>query len=244
MTVGVMIVIATGALAGGVVSGLAGFGTGITAMGIWLYAVPPQVAASLVIGCSVVAQMQTLPAIWHDIDFRRVSWFIVPGLIGVPLGTWMLGWLDPHILKAGIGCLLLVFSGYMLLRGAVPGSAWGGRAADGAIGLGGGVLGGLVGLSGPLPTMWATVRGWTKGESRSVFQAFNTAVLVAALGAHAVGGLLTRDVLCAFLAALPGTMVGAWLGVRAYGRVSDVWFRRIILALLCGSGATLLWTNS
>ena len=36
-----------GALAGGFVSGLTGFGTGITAMGFWLYALPLQVASSL-----------------------------------------------------------------------------------------------------------------------------------------------------------------------------------------------------
>jgi uncharacterized protein len=39
------IVIALGALASGFVSGLVGFGTGITAVGIWLYAVTPPVAA-------------------------------------------------------------------------------------------------------------------------------------------------------------------------------------------------------
>ena len=58
-----LIVITFGALAGGFVSGLAGFGTGITAISIWLYAVSPPVAASLVVVCSVIAQVQTLPAI-------------------------------------------------------------------------------------------------------------------------------------------------------------------------------------
>ena len=76
-----------GALAGGFVSGLAGFGTGITALGIWLYALQPTAAATLVVVCSVVAQVQTLPTIWHEIEPNRVLPFIVPGLLGVPLGT-------------------------------------------------------------------------------------------------------------------------------------------------------------
>jgi uncharacterized membrane protein YfcA len=232
-----------GALAGGFVSGLAGFGTGITAMAIWLYAVPPPVAATLVILCSVVAQLQTLPAIWHSINIKRVVWFILPGLIGVPVGTALLTRLDPQILKVGIGTLLLTFSAYMLLRHARPGSAWGGRLADAIIGLGGGVLGGLAGLSGVLPTMWATVRGWTKSESRGVFQSFNTTILGVALLAHAATGLLTREVGWAFLAALPGTLIGAQIGIRAYRRLSDHRFRVIILALLCLSGGTLVWTN-
>ena len=38
-----------GALAGGIVNGLTGFGTALTAIGIWIYAIPPTVAASLAI---------------------------------------------------------------------------------------------------------------------------------------------------------------------------------------------------
>jgi uncharacterized protein len=106
------IVVTVGALAGGFVSGLAGFGTGITAIGIWLYAVPPPVAASLVVVCSVISQAQTIPVIWRSIEAERVFPFIVPGIFGVPLGTVLLSHLDTRILKLGIGSLLLLFSAY------------------------------------------------------------------------------------------------------------------------------------
>jgi uncharacterized membrane protein YfcA len=238
-----VIIIVVGALAGGFVSGLAGFGTGITAMGIWLYAVSPSVAASLVVVCSVVAQVQNLPAIWHAIDAKRVLPFIVPGLFGVPIGTALLSYIDARTFKIGMGGLLLVFSAHMLLRRSPLTSAWGGRLADGAIGFGSGILGGLAGLSGVLPTLWSSVRGWPKDERRGVFQAFNLSILGAALLSHAVGGLLTEDVGWAVLAALPGTLGGAWIGVRVYRRVSDRRFQEIILVLLCVSGLMLIWSN-
>ena len=79
--------ILAGAFAGGLVSGLTGFGTGITAMPFWLAATTPLLASPLVVVCSLVAQFQTLPAIWHAIDFRRARPFIIGGLVGVPLGT-------------------------------------------------------------------------------------------------------------------------------------------------------------
>ena len=50
----------------GFVAGLAGFGTGLTALGIWLHVMPPPVAASLVVVCSVAAQVQTIPVIWRS----------------------------------------------------------------------------------------------------------------------------------------------------------------------------------
>ena len=60
------------------------------------------------------------------------------------------------------------------------------------IGSGNGVAHGLrrlAGLSGALPTLWASVRGWGKDERRGVFQAFNWSVLSATLLAHAAWGL-------------------------------------------------------
>jgi uncharacterized protein len=233
-----------GALAGGFVSGLAGFGTGITALGIWLYALQPTTAATLVVVCSVVAQVQTLPTIWHQIEPNRVLPFIVPGLLGVPLGTMLLSHLDDRLLKMSVGAILIVFSTYMLLERSPRLITWGGRAADAGIGFVGGLLGGLVGLSGPLPTMWATFRGWPKGESRTVFQAFNLSILAMALLAHILAGFLTRKVGWAILIALPGTIIGASLGARVYTRISDQRFRLLILALLGVSGVTLIWTNA
>ncbi len=148
--------------------------------------------------------------------------------MGVPLGTVLVSHLDPRTLKLGIGGLLLLFSAYMLFRRSSAKTAWGGRIADGAVGFGGGVLGGLAGLSGPLPTVWVTIRGWGKQESRSVFQAFNLTILIIALISHALAGLLTAEVGWALLAALPGTIGGALLGARTYGRLNDARFRMIL----------------
>ena len=119
----------------------------------------------------------------------------------------------------------------------------GGRLADGAVGLAGGVLGGLAGLSGPPPILWASVRGWGKDERRGVFQTFNWTVLTASLCMHAATGLVTGEVLRLALIAFPGTLIGAWLGARVYLRLSDRSFGDVVLALLFVSGAVLVWTS-
>jgi uncharacterized membrane protein YfcA len=48
-----------GALAGSFVSGLAGFGTALMALGIWLYVLPPSTVVPLVVICSIIAQTTT-----------------------------------------------------------------------------------------------------------------------------------------------------------------------------------------
>src|ERR1700679_4092884 len=91
-----------GALAGGFVSGLAGFGTALMALGIWLYVVPPDVSVQLVLICSIIAQTWTLPSIWRAIDFKLVWPFVAGGLAGVPLGTLLVAYADPRLFKLGV----------------------------------------------------------------------------------------------------------------------------------------------
>src|SRR6516165_8839302 len=77
-------VLVLGALAGGFVSGLAGFGTALMALGIWLYVLPPSVAVPLVLICSIVAQTSTLHSIRRSIDFKLLWPFVVGGRQSAP----------------------------------------------------------------------------------------------------------------------------------------------------------------
>src|ERR1700755_568791 len=204
-----------GALAGGFVSGLAGFGTALMALGIWLFVLPPAVAVSLVLICSVVAQTSTMPGIWRSIDFRIVWPFLIGGLAGVPLGTLLIAHADPSVFKLSVGVLMLVFPAALYFQRTPMAFSFGGQTADAAIGFAGGILGGLAGLSGPLPILWASVRGWGKHERRGIFQTFNWTVLSAALCLQAATGFIKQEVIWLALLAFPGTILGAWPRRRA-----------------------------
>lgn len=229
-----------GALSGGFVSGLAGFGTGLTALSMWLYVVPPVVASPLVVICSLISQVQTLPQIWHAITWRRVLPFIVGGIAGVPVGTLLLPLIEVALFKTLIGILLIGYCSFMLLRRNGLHITAGGWAADGVVGLFGGLLGGLAGLSGPIPSVWAGLRGWGKDEKRGVFQAFNTTILLLALATQAYGGFLTAEVGRVTLLALPGTLIGSWIGRKIYDRLGARGFDRIVLGILLLSGIALI----
>ena len=238
------ILILVGGFAGGYVSGLTGFGTGLTALPFWLYAVHPVVAAPLVVICSIIAQIQTLPSIWHAINWRLAIPFVLGGLIGVPVGTMLLPYVSPKLFKIFIGVFLISYCGFMLAKRSAPIVCWGGRAADGAVGFGGGILGGLAGLSGPLPTIWASLRGWGKDAKRGLFQVFNLSILIFALAAQTLGGFMTFEVGKLALIALPGTILGAWLGRRMYDRFRDDRFNQIVLGLLFFSGISIVVTST
>jgi uncharacterized membrane protein YfcA len=243
MDAGASALIFLGALAGGFVAGLAGFGTALMALGIWLYVLPPSLAVPLVLICSVVAQSSTLPAMWKSFDLTLVWPFIIGGLFGVPIGTVLVAHADPRVFKLTIGVFLLVFPIALYVNRTPLAVRFGGLIADAVIGFAGGILGGLAGLSGPLPILWATVRGWGKSERRGIFQTYNLAVLVAALGLQIASGLIGESVIWPALLALPGTIIGAWLGARLYHALSDRNFSDVVLGLLLLSGAGLLWSS-
>jgi len=236
-------IVLAGALAGGLVNGLTGFGTGLTVLGIWLYAISPTMAATLVIFCSCVSQLQTLPMIWPTIRWRSVAIFVVPGVFGVPIGTYLLPHIDPRMFKIGVGCFLVAYTSYVLMRRIEIKIAWGGAFADNIVGFVGGILGGIAGLSGVIPVVWTDLRGWGKEHRRGVVQIYNMSILALALASHVFSGLFTRQVAVAAVVALPGTVCGAWIGARIYRRIADRSYSRIIMLLLLLSGAVLIWTS-
>jgi uncharacterized membrane protein YfcA len=231
-----------GALAGGFVSGLAGFGTALMALGIWLYILPPSAAVPLVLICSVVAQTATLPSMWKSFDLTLVWPFLIGGLLGVPLGTMLVAHADPNVFKLTVGILLLVFP-TALYFSAPMAFEFGGKIADGIVGFIGGILGGLAGLSGPPPILWASVRGWGKDERRGVFQTFNWTVLFVALCLQTASVLVAREVIWLAVLAFPGTVLGSWIGARLYHALSDRNFRDVVLGMLFLSGAILVWNS-
>src|ERR1700731_3255904 len=209
MTTLALVLLLLGALAGGFVSGLAGFGTALMALGIWLYVVPPSIAVPLVLICSIVGQTSTLPSLWRSIDFKLVWPFLVGCLAGVPLGTMLVAYADPHIFRLSVGALLLVFPTALYFHRKPIALSFGGKAADTAIGFAGGILGGMAGLSGPVPILWASIRAWGREERGGGLQPFNWPILSGALAVQAAAGFITQEImwlgLLVFLAAVGGS---------------------------------------
>lgn len=239
----VVLVILTGALLAGFVSGLAGFGTALVSLGLWLHVIDPFLAAPLAIACSVISHLLSFPSIRFGFRASRLWPFLVGGILGVPVGVVSLNYVAADSFRLVLGMFLTLYAAAMLLARGIPVFDRGGAPANGVVGLAGGVLGGAAGLSGALPMIWCSLKGWDKAEQRAVYQPFNFTVLAWALAVQAQQGFVTAEVGKLVLVCLPATMIGVWLGVRAFGRVDNRQFRQIILWLLLASGLVLTARN-
>lgn len=229
-----------GAVAAGFVSGLSGFGFAMIAISIWAWVLAPKLIAPLVVAGALVAQLVSLGSLRMRVDWPRLLPFLVGGVFGVPFGIALLEIIDVRAFRAVTGAALIIYCAGMLLLANLPAIRWGGRLADGAIGVIGGAMGGLAGLTGPVPTLWCSLRGWDKDTQRAIFQSFNLVMQVITLAGYAWAGQLGGEFgkLCMF--ALPAVLLPAWAGTMLYTRLSDVAFRRIILGLLLASGVLLV----
>jgi len=238
------LLVVAGAFTSGFVIGLAGFGVGLIALGFWLHVMEPIVAGPLVAICSVVGQIRSIAPVRRDISSRRILPFVVGGIIGLPLGVYLLNHVSGQDLKVGLGTFLIAYSIFGLAVKLGPVFANAGALSDGVVGFGGGIFGGIAGLSGPLATIWCGLRGWTKDQQRATYQSYNLIILSLAVAAYASQGLLTREVGVLTLTSIPAFLVGVQLGLMAYKRVDENGFRKLVLVLLLASGTSLVVNNA
>jgi uncharacterized membrane protein YfcA len=224
--------------AAALVQGVMGFGGALVAM--------PLLAATLGIKTAVpaFALIGAVTTLSNSVRLRRhatprdLSRLLLPALIGIPLGVWLLAQVDSAAVTRVLGLILLAYAAFTLLGVALPplrhpAWAWG-------IGFASGVLTGAYNTGGPPVVVYAAAQRWPADRFRANLQFYFllSSLLVVAL--HAVGGHLTPDVWQYALVALPALLVGQFIGARLCRRLDPDLFRKMVLIFLAVLGARLL----
>ncbi|MEM7506396.1 MAG: sulfite exporter TauE/SafE family protein [Pseudomonadota bacterium] len=232
----------TGAGLAAFIAGFAGFGTALMASGLYFHVLPASMVPPLIVIGSVIAHLTTLSVSRAAMTWGPAMPFLVSGALGVPVGVALLAVMSPEILRGIVGIVLVAY-GLATVTGILRpiGARLRNRLRDASIGGIGGVLGGIAGLSGVLPMVWLQLANASPGESRGILQAYNLALLGLASIAMWLGGLVTGDVQRAILVIIPASIIGALLGNRAFGLANPATFRKVVTALLLGSGIVLVW---
>ena len=232
-----------GALMGGFVSGLAGFGGGPVVLVLWLMVIEPKTAVPLLMVSAVAHQMLTMHLIWKAIDLRRLVPMAIGGIAGIPLGVVLLESLSPGIVRAVAGMFLVIYTFVRLTFVREMTISVASRWPDAGAGFVGGVMSGLAGLPGPISTLWCGLRGWPKNEQRGVFQPFNFLMVLISTAIFLGQGYVTPDVLGYALWSAPAVVAGVALGTPLYLRLSDRQFQAIVLWLMLLMGLILAASN-
>jgi uncharacterized membrane protein YfcA len=227
--------------AGAFVAGLSGFAFGLVAASLWLYILSPVQSASLIVSFGLLVQGYSVWKLRSALDWQKLWPFAIGAALGVPAGTTLLIWCRPASVRVAVGIFLILYALYGFFRPSLKPIMAGGRIGDAVVGFANGALAGLTGLAGIIVTIWCGLRGWSKEVQRAVFQPI--AVIVFLMTAVWLGmkGTWTVETSKLFVMGLPCLLAGTWLGLKLFGRINEAAFRKIVLALLFGSGAVLMF---
>jgi uncharacterized membrane protein YfcA len=239
-----LVLLAIGAAVAGLVQGISGFAFSMVAMSIWVWGVEPRVAAVMAVFGGLSGQVFSAFTVRRAVDWPVLAPFLVGGLAGIPLGVWAVPHLDAAWFKVLLGACLVVCCPAMLLAEGLPrlhlGSARADRFGDAVAGACGGVMGGLGGFTGVVPTLWCTLKACDKDAQRAIIQNFNLAALAVTLAAYVASGAFTPDMWPRCVVVLPALIVPNLIGARIYRGLSPLAFRRLVLALLSAAGLAML----
>lgn len=228
-----------GAMVGGIAAGGSGFAFALAASSIWLHRIDPLHSAILSTGCGVLLHLTTIWPQRRHIELGRLWPFVLGGLAGIPIGVYLLTYTNADILKITLGIFLVTFGTYAFIAPRLHTISAGGQTADAAVGFVGGILGGIGGYSGVLPTIWTQLRGWPKEIARGVYQPYIIIIQAITL-AGIVLVTFDRTGLFLLIVVLPPLLLGTWIGWRLYGRMNERRFRQALALLLIASGITLV----
>ena len=229
--------IAIGLLVAGGISGATGLAFPVIAGPILLLQYPPPQAILLTAICSLAGQIFSIVLLRRTINFEIRWQLIVPGLLGVPLGTQFLIWADSNMLRLGFGIMLAMSSLCLLIHRPII--TLRSRRADAIIGVCGGICGGLFGASAVVPAFWFCLQALDRHSQRAMVQPYIIAMQLASFllllmhGAHS--GISLEDVVWW----PPAVLGGVAIGTLVFRKISCEIYSHVILFVTFASGLAL-----
>lgn len=240
----------------GFVSGLSGFGFSAVGVAV-LWVMPPTRAIPLLMALSIANQLLSIAQLKKDMLPLKLWWtdgpasYIAGGLLGVPIGIWIMANLPAAELTFVTGLILLTYASWMIFKPHTNFFQRSGTIEHLVVGMIGGIVGGFTAFPGCAVVIWAGLRNLTKHEQRSIVQPYILAMQFASLFGMVFlrYGDLTSNPFdesfwMMFLLLLPIVLPMTNLGVKAFKRLSDVNFKKITLGVLAFSGTGLVYKSS
>jgi len=232
----------------GLMSGLSGFGFSAVGAACLLF-IQPTLEVPLLQSLSTGNQLLSIEQLRADMPKSLKGFWAGPGpcimggLVGVPMGIWVLAHVAPTRLMVVFGSLLILYSIYSLLKpvGAKI-HGFGGPAAGAAVGFVGGVIGGFTAFPGAAVVVWTGLRDLPKSQNRAIVQPYILMSQIYSLGllAWLHPNYFSHRFWLLLAITIPAVLPGTFGGVMLYRRISDVNFKRVSFFLLGLSGLSLL----
>jgi hypothetical protein len=222
----------------GFVQGLTGFGMSMAAIPFLIRIMPLREIVPIIVVLALFTNVYFLTRFRKEIRFKNLWLLVLAGVLFLPVGTYSLKYLNPDYLKLCFGILVTGFTLLLILKKTFPiKHEKAGYAVTGSLS---GFLNGSLSLSGPPVVLFLSIQGTKKDTFRAnttlYFMILNTIAIVIFLA----NGLLNEAVFEKILYLVPALFIGVFAGVKAFKKLKEEGFRKIVLIMLVVSG---VWTT-
>jgi uncharacterized membrane protein YfcA len=226
--------------AAGMTKGVIGIGLPIVAVPLLstVVAVPTAVAIVaiplLLTNLSQACRGEAIPLVLKEL------WPILAGTAaGLIGGVHLLTSLGPSILKPVVGIALIAIAALMLLAPKAKCPDRFAPVAGPLVGVGGGVLGGLAGQSGPIVFLYLLSRGINGNRFVQYSSMYITVTAVAlTLALSGVGAIGLEGAIVSTICTIP-ILLGMWVGQWVREVVSAGLFRKLVLGMIILGGVSM-----
>ena len=234
-----LLILLSGAFLGAFVQGATGFGSGLLINAFWLHIMEPTHAIPLNVVTSLFISGVPIYKLRKKLDFSKLKQFAIFGVVGIPIGMYLLVISDPSKLKFSIGILLVIYAVLMLKISSFSINV-NNKSINNLVGFISGVIGGLTALLGIIPVAWFSVQRLPKNTKRGTYEPFIFITSIAAIISFGFVGLYKIEMIFDLLKIIPALLVGSWLGIKIYNKINDNLFRKVVLGLILLSGLFLV----
>lgn len=230
---------------GASISAMAGFGFGIATIPFMIMLYPPKQAVAMTLFVAMCGVCIQWFRVRQHTDYTLMAKLVFGTLLGVPLGGYVLGIIEPDLLKALIGATVMVGAIVTLVRRTSP-HLPPRRPHTGlslATGFGAGILATTVGQPGILV---ASLMAWTRLDKRVVRATLVTYFVLADAGALVtfyVQDILTRELTVTVFSLIPFYLIGLFVGDWGFRHSGQIGYRRVVLGLLSVSAILGLYSG-
>ncbi len=198
-------------------------------------------AKSVVVMNIILGSFTNVLVLYHTrkyIDVKRAVIIILGSAAGVPIGAYLLSWLDPSIIKLIIAALVIPFSVILMLGHSHKFSH--DSIGCGVAGFLSGILAASTSLGGPVAALFLLNQGLTPERFVGTMAVYFISISLMSIAAFTSLRMVTSEVLIRVAILLPVLVIGSYAGVKVLPRINVVLFKRITSSILCFTALAII----
>ena len=240
-----IVTVAAAMFVGAVAQRLTGMGFALVVSPFLILLLGPFDGVLLVNLASIVSALVVLVTVWRQVDVRAYVWLTAAAVAGVIPGAFLAATVQPALLEAIVGAVLLVSLTASLLVSRLPITVTG-RLPRLAAGFASGLMNAGAGVGGPAVSAYGILSRWPHREFAATLQPYFATVGLASVIAKTiiVPGALPDFGVAGWSASAAALLAGVAVGSLVARRLPVRWARAAVIVIAFAGALVALVTGA